>query len=125
MPEPNRDVAAMIDAEVNEGGPPLPTPDTVIHLARATAGSSVRSATLLRSAALELLQLVIPAGEAIPSHRTSGEITVHCLEGRVAFGHDGREVELRPGDLLHLGPQEPHSLVAITDASVLVTRLRS
>lgn len=125
MPEPNGDVAAMIDAEVNEGGPPLPTPDTVIHLLPKAAGSGVRSATLLRSRGLELLQIVIPAGKGIPSHRASGEVTVQCLDGRVAFGHNGREVALLPGDLVHLGPQEPHSLVAISDAAVLITRLRS
>lgn len=73
---------------------------------------------------LELIRLVIPAGKEIPPHQAPGEITVQCLEGHVAFEHDGRAIDLQVGDLLHLCPQEPRALNGISDSSVLVTRLR-
>lgn len=154
MPESNGEVAAMIEAEMNEGGPPspvpcdtpagvvcshadsavvhetpttieaCPAPDRILHLPLGAAVGGARSTTLLRSAGLELVRLVMPAGKTIPPHRAPGEITVQCLEGHVAFHHDGRDIELRPGDLLHLCPAELHSLTGIADSAVLVTRIR-
>lgn len=151
---PNGETAAMIDAEVNEGGPPsrvpcdtpfesraceeehavmsdqpppietCPAPDRVLHLPLGTAVGAATSATLMKSAGLELIRLVIPAGKEIPPHRAAGEITVQCLEGHVAFEHAGHAIDLRAGDLLHLCPQETHALRGIEDSSVLVTRLR-
>jgi quercetin dioxygenase-like cupin family protein len=151
----NGDVAAMIAAEVNEGGPPSPTPcdtpvevadhcsgkqptrseqsipveacpapDRVLHVPLGRALGAARSTTLLKSAGLELIRLVVPAGKEIPPHRAPGEIVVQCVEGHVAFHHDGRSIELCPGDVLHLCANEMHSLKGITDSSVLVTRLR-
>jgi quercetin dioxygenase-like cupin family protein len=144
----------MIEAEVNEGGPPspvpcdtpfeskscqeghtfmseeqpmtetCPAPDRVLHLPIGQAVGVARSATLMKSAGLELIRLVIPAGKEIPPHRAPGEITVQCLEGHVAFEHDGHAIDLHAGDLLHLCPQESHALKGIADSSVLVTRLR-
>lgn len=144
----------MIDAEVNEGGPPspipcdapveergrqkendfmsqessiiktCPAPDRVLHVPLGEAFGAAASTTLLKSAGLDLIRLVIPAGKEIPPHRVLGEITVHCIEGHVAFEHDGRAIDLRAGDLLHLCPQEIHALKGVLDSTVLVTRLR-
>jgi quercetin dioxygenase-like cupin family protein len=144
----------MIDAEVNEGGPPSPVPcdtpfegkacheehafmsdksspietcparDRIVHLPLGTAVGDAKSTTLMKSDGLELIRLVIPAGKEIPPHRAPGEITVQCLEGRVSFEHDGHAIDLQAGDLLHLCPQEIHALRGLVDSSVLVTRLR-
>ena len=151
---PNGETAAMIDAEVNEGGPPstipcdtpfdgsacteahqfmsenrltietCPAPDRILHLPLGKTVGHAKSATLMKSDRLELIRLVVPAGKEIPPHRAPGEITVQCIEGLVTFEHDDHAVELRPGDLLHLCPQETHALKGIEDSSVLVTRLR-
>ena len=151
---PHGETAAMIDAEVNEGGPPppipcdtpfesaaceephqvmsekpltietCPAPDRVLHLPLGNVAGDAKSAMLLKSDGLELIRLVIPAGKEIPPHRAPGEITVQCIQGLVSFEHDGHALKLRPGDLLHLCPQETHALKGIEDSSVLVTRLR-
>lgn len=148
------EVAAMIDAEVNEGGPPSPVacdtplehtgrkrehpvmseeqpliercsaPDRILHLPIGMEVGTAASATLLKSGGFELIRLVLPAGKEIPPHRAPGEITVQCIEGHIAFEHDGHAMELHAGDLLHLCPQVIHTLKGITDSSVLVTRLR-
>ena len=65
--------------------------------------------------------LVIPRGKEIPTHTTRGEITVHCLEGRVAFTTGGVTHELGAGQLLYLQGEQPHSVLGIDDASLLVT----
>jgi quercetin dioxygenase-like cupin family protein len=144
----------MIDAEVNEGGRPspvpcdtpvdhtvsqeeptvmseetptleaCPAPDRVLHLPIGETVGATKSATLMKSAGLELIRLVIPAGMEIPPHRAPGEITVQCIEGHVVFEHDGNTSDLHAGDLVYLCPQEIHGLKGIVNSSVLVTRLR-
>ena len=153
-PPRNGVLAAMIDAEVNEGGPPssspcdtpvagetcheshhdmmegstmyetCPSPDKVLHLPLGTALRDAKSSTLMKTSGLELIRLVVPAGKEIPPHRAAGEVTIQCVEGLIAFQHDGRAIELHPGEMLHLCPQESHSLKGVEDSSVLVTMLR-
>ncbi len=82
-----------------------------------------KTSTLVKTAELELIRLVLPAGKEIPSHRVPGEITVQCLEGRVAFTAEGKTQELTSGQLIYLAAGEPHALNALEDASVLVTLL--
>ena len=71
-----------------------------------------------------MIRLVIPAGKEIPPHWAPGEITVQCIEGHVAFEHEGHTLDLHAGDLLYLCPQETHALKGVLDSTVLVTRLR-
>lgn len=80
-----------------------------------------KSVTLMRSAHLEVVRLVLPAGKHIPEHRAPGEITVQCLEGVVKFGTGAGAQLMRGGDMLFLLAGEPHWLEAVENASVLVT----
>lgn len=89
-------------------------------------GEGLRTAvttTLIKTAHLEVLRLMLPTGKTIPPHRAKGEITVQCLEGRVAFTCLGRTQELAAGQMLFLPVGEEHSLEGVEDASVLVTIL--
>ena len=79
------------------------------------------TSTLVKTDTLEVIRLVIPAGKDIPRHQVAGEITVQCLEGRVAFTAGGATRELAAGQMLYLAGNEPHSLRGIEDAFVLVT----
>lgn len=155
LPATSNDVLArMIQAEENEGGPPLPepcdtpydtiparvygifnaeperpmeacpAPERVMHLPLGQRRQDAQSAVLLKAAGLELIRLVIPIGKEIPPHRAPEEVTVQCVEGRVAFTHNGSTSILSAGDLLYLCPNELHSVKALEDSTVLVTRLR-
>jgi quercetin dioxygenase-like cupin family protein len=87
-------------------------------------GSSLVSAgtrTLFRSPTLELVRLVVRAGQQIPERKTRGEIIVHCLEGRVACTALGKTLTLDAGSLLDLPADEPHTLQGIEDASLLLS----
>ena len=81
------------------------------------------TSTLVKSDVLEVLRLVIPAGEAIDSHQVPGEITVQCLEGRVTFDAGGVDRDLSAGQMLFLEGGVPHGLRAVEDSSVLVSIL--
>ena len=82
-----------------------------------------RRALLAKTATLEVRRLTLAKGREIPTHLARGEITVHCLEGRIAFTSDGTTRELGAGQMLVLAAGEPHSLVGLEDSSVLVTKV--
>lgn len=79
---------------------------------------------LAKTEILEVRRLTLAKGREIPTHQTRGEITVHCLEGRIAFAAEGTTRELGAGQLIVLGAGVPHSLFGLEDSSVLVTKVR-
>jgi quercetin dioxygenase-like cupin family protein len=81
------------------------------------------STTLVKTATLEVRRLTLSKGREIPTHQARGEITVHCLEGRIAFTAAETTRELGAGQMLILAAGEPHSLVGLEDSSVLVTKV--
>jgi len=85
------------------------------------AFAGAKTTALIKTDSLEVLRLVVPRGKEIPTHSTKGEITVHCLEGRVTFTADGEAHDLEAGHLLYLQAGQPHSVLGIDDASLLVT----
>ena len=79
------------------------------------------SKALFKSAHLEVMRLVLPEGKAVPQHHLAGEVTIQCLEGRVALSAGDRVLELLPGELLWLAANTPYSMVGREDTSVLMT----
>lgn len=61
------------------------------------------------------------AGQQLKEHRTSSPIVVQVVRGNVVFTAAGKCVEMRDGMLVTVEAQVRHSLVAETDALVLVT----
>ena len=82
-----------------------------------------QTTTLIKTDALEVIRLVLPAGKELKPHDVPGEITVQCLEGKVAFCTEGSDCELMAGRLLYLAGSDEHSLRAVEDSSLLVTIL--
>lgn len=76
---------------------------------------------IIKSAQLELVHIVLPAGKAIREHRVSGEITLQCIEGSIEFTTPATIRRLAPGQLIHLAAGEPHALVALADSTALLT----
>ena len=86
--------------------------------ALAAAGNTA----LFKSAELEVMRLVLPKGKAMPAHQVVGEITIQCIEGVVQIdANSNAPVTLNAGELLFLTGGAPHALLALQDASVLVT----
>jgi quercetin dioxygenase-like cupin family protein len=85
--------------------------------------AQTKTTTLVKTSTLEVIRLVVPAGKEVPTHRVAGEITVQCLEGRVAFTAGAVTRELHAGQMLFLSGNEPHSVRGIENASALVTIL--
>ena len=88
-----------------------------------TALATTETRTLVKTKAIEVIRMVVPAGKVIPTHKAKGEIVVQCLEGKIAFTACGKTHDLEAGQLLYLPTGEPHSLRGIEDSSLLLTIL--
>lgn len=86
---------------------------------------SVGRAKVLEFGGGVVMNLQLKAGEKVARHRTPSDAIVHVVAGRVRFGVGEKDVELVPGMLLHMDPQEEHELEAIEDASILVMKIGS
>lgn len=80
-----------------------------------------RTSALFKADDLEVMRLVLPAGKSLPPHSVAGEITIHCIEGRIEVAAHGRQRELRAGQLMYLAGGTSHAVTALEDASALVT----
>ncbi len=88
-----------------------------------SALGSTKTMALAKTDDLELIRLVLPAGRQIATHQVAGELTLQCLEGRVALVTNQGESELSAGQMIYLDGGAPHALRAIDDASLLITIL--
>ena len=87
---------------------PRPKLSEVIDVRTAGAASpGAPSSTLAKTATLEVRRLTLAKGREVPTHHARGEITVHCLEGRIAFTADGTTRELGAGQMLVLAAGGP------------------
>ncbi len=83
--------------------------------------AETQSYAIIKAQQLEVIRVVLRAGEHMRQHDTPGETTVQCLEGEVEFQVEQATHVLRAGDFLHLRARAPHALRALRSASLLVT----
>jgi quercetin dioxygenase-like cupin family protein len=86
--------------------------------------ANARTTTLFQSGPLEVIRLVMATGKEIPEHKAPGAITVHCLEGKIAFTTLGETRELSAGQMLCLLDSEPHAVRCVEAGSFLLTLMR-
>jgi quercetin dioxygenase-like cupin family protein len=64
-------------------------------------------------------------GQQLKEHRTSSQILVQTLRGHITFTTPDNSMKMQAGMVLQLEANVPHSIVAQTNAVVLVTMLPS
>ncbi|QDT09633.1 cupin domain-containing protein [Stieleria marina] len=77
---------------------------------------------LIKTEPMNVMRLVLTAGKAIPEHKAAKDITVQCVAGKVEFTTMGETHTMTPGTMLFLPPEELHSLNAIEDSIMVVTK---
>lgn len=82
---------------------------------------AARTTAVLKGRQLEIVRLVLRAGEGLREHSAPGEVTVHVIEGEIDFQVPGGTHRLRAGDFIHLEAGQPHALQARVDSSAVVT----
>jgi quercetin dioxygenase-like cupin family protein len=66
--------------------------------------------TLVKDGPLRVTLVAVGPGGALEPHRADGPISVHVLDGEIAFEAEGRTWTLGPGDLLALERGIPHAV---------------
>jgi quercetin dioxygenase-like cupin family protein len=69
-----------------------------------------------------ITNLVLPAGETLPTHHAPYHVTVVSVKGETIFKGQDFEAHLEPGKLIQMTPDELHSLTAITDSELMVIK---
>jgi quercetin dioxygenase-like cupin family protein len=85
--------------------------------------AQAKTTTLVKTPTLEVVRLVIPAGKRLPVYQVQHEITIQCLEGRIALTAGDATHDLEAGQILYLAGGTPHSLRGVEDASALLSVL--
>ena len=83
--------------------------------------SGAKTTALFKSEQLEVMRLVLQAGKSLPPHSVPGEITIHCIEGRIDITLDSQSHRLDAGEMLFLARSQSHGVRALEDSSALVT----
>jgi len=86
-----------------------------------SALSTEKTSALFKATDLEVMRVVLLAGQVQPPHRVPGEITIQCVEGTLTVTADGTSHVLRAGHILYLSGNVLHGMTALEDASALVT----
>lgn len=73
---------------------------------------------------VHLLNVQMRKGESIPTHNAPGTVIVTVRSGTVLFNVEGVETTLSENDVLVMEPLENHSLTALTDVDIFVTKLQ-
>jgi quercetin dioxygenase-like cupin family protein len=82
-----------------------------------------KTTALVKTDAFEAIRLVIPAGRDIAPHEAPGQITLHCLEGRVLLELPDASLELSAGQWVYLDSCVRHALKGLEASSLLLTIL--
>lgn len=82
-----------------------------------------RSHSLLRTDRLQLMRMVLLAGQGLPPHHQQGEVCLLCIEGLATVSTSAGDKVLQPGYALVLPPGEPHAIKAEQDSSLLALML--
>jgi quercetin dioxygenase-like cupin family protein len=64
---------------------------------------------------LMIARLILRKGAVVPLHSHHNEQVTYVLEGLLRFQIDGRQIDVRGGEVLCIPPHLPHEAVAIED----------
>ncbi len=82
-------------------------------------GRSAR--TLVKEGPLRLTLMALAPGGVLPAHSTEGPVTIHVLQGEVAFVAQGRGYSLSAGEVLVLAAGVTHSATSAAGTVFLLT----
>ncbi|MGQ5522159.1 cupin domain-containing protein [Chitinimonas sp. PSY-7] len=93
----------------------------LVWISAPLANTPASNEVLVRDAHIEIFRLSLPAGAQMQSHKAAGAMSVQCLSGEVRFSCHDQTHQLTAGALVYLQDAEPHALVCVQDAVLLIT----
>jgi quercetin dioxygenase-like cupin family protein len=82
-----------------------------------------RAQHVLRTDEAHVVVFAFAAGQELHEHTAHHPVLIQTIAGHVRLTHGDDEVDLRPGDLLHLPAMVSHSVTAVADSTLTVTML--
>lgn len=70
------------------------------------------------------LLVSIAGGQSLPEHPAPEDVMIMLIEGYVEFIVDGKTNEMRPADILLMNKSTLHSVNALTDSTILLTKVK-
>jgi quercetin dioxygenase-like cupin family protein len=80
-----------------------------------------KTVALFKSKNLEVIRLVLQAGQSFPPHEVNGDITIQCIEGCLEIMLSSGPMILEPNQLIYLSGKTRHGVKAKVPSSALVT----
>ena len=77
--------------------------------------------TLRKGQGMNVVLLVMKAGDRLEEHAAPGPFSLNVREGRIRFGAEGEEIEAGAGTLLACDAGVRHTVEALDDAVCLLT----
>lgn len=68
--------------------------------------------------------LAFKAGQKLDTHLAPAEVMVLAMDGEIDFTTNGEAHRLRKGEFLLMGADVPHSVEAVTDAKVMLVKIK-
>lgn len=96
----------------------------LVSLAEVAEDSTV-SRTVVKAEGMRLVLFAFDAGQELTEHTAAVPVLVQALDGAFDFTADGRTVDLRPGDVVHLRARVPHAVLAREPGRLLLTMIDS
>lgn len=87
------------------------------------ADDSTVSRTVMKGEGARLVLFAFDEGQELTEHTAAVPVLLQALDGWLEVTADGQRVDLRPGDVIHLGTRLPHSVVARQPSRLLLTML--
>lgn len=67
------------------------------------------------------IRILFKKGQLMKEHKAGFPIAVEVHQGTITFGVEGKELDLKAGDLIYLEANVPHNLFAVEDSIVRLT----
>ena len=87
------------------------------------ADESTVSRTVVKAEGMRLVLFAFDAGQELTEHTAAVPVLIQALDGRFDITADGRTVDLRPGDVVHLRTRVPHAVLAREAGRLLLTMI--
>lgn len=87
------------------------------------APDSTVSRTVLKAEGVRLVLFSFDEGQELTEHTAAVPVVVQVLDGRLLVTAAGRQVELRPGGVIHFGTRLPHAVLALEPSRMLLTMI--
>jgi len=84
---------------------------------------SMSTHAVFKTDMMEVIRIILRAGDRHLQQAFQGELTVQCLEGAVVLHAMGKTLSMKAWDFLYLASGESYSVDAVEDASLLVTMM--